>query len=157
MALLWYGIPWSRKTKHEACLILQRVPWGKEMSLLPSWRLWVLYNYVHKGLASHSIVINKWATVQAKPERGFLLSCNYTCFHIHRARLAQHEGWLVMCRTPGNASHLSSCLVCLIIQEFLTMVSNSGPEKLLNFTASSSISVIINSITKETWDFSKIF
>ena len=127
-ALLWCGIPWSRKTKHEVCLILYRVPWGQGVSLLPSWRLWVLYNSVHKGLASHSPVINKWAAVKAKPERGLPLSCHRTCFHIHRARLARHEGWLVVRWTPGKASHLS-CLVCLIIQEFLTTVCSSGPQK----------------------------
>lgn len=46
-----------------------------------------------------------------KPERGLPLSCHHTCFHIHRARLAQHEGWLAVRWTPGKASQLS-CL-CL--------------------------------------------
>lgn len=103
-------------------------PGAKEVSLLPSWRLWVLYNSVHKGLASHSPVINKWAAVKAKPERGLPPSCHHTCFHIRRARPAQHEGWLVVRWTPGKASRLY-CLVCLIIQEFLTAVYRSGPQR----------------------------
>lgn len=127
---LWCGIPWSRKTKHEVCLILHRVPWGQGVSLLPSWRLWVLYNSIHRGPASHSPVINKWAAMEAEGERWFPLSCHHTCFHSHRARLAPYEGWLVLYRTPGKAI-LLSCLVCLIIQEILTTVSSSEPQKQL--------------------------
>lgn len=99
------GIPLSRKTKHEACLLLHREPQGQEVSLLPSRWLWVLYNSVHRGAASHSPVINQWATVQPKPERPSL-SCHHTCFHMHTASLPQHEGWLGVHQTPGNASHL---------------------------------------------------
>lgn len=138
LALLCCEIPPSRKTKHEACLILHRVPWGQEVSLLPSWRLWVLYNSVHKGPASHSPVINKWAAVQAKPARVLPLSCHRTCFHMRRARQAQHEGWLAASWTPGTASHLS-CLVCLIIQESLTMACGSEAQKQSNLTALSSL------------------
>lgn len=116
---LWCGIPWSRKTKHEVCLILRRASWGQEVSLLPSWRLWVLYNSVHKGPASLSPVINKWAAAKAALERGFPLSCHHTCFHIHRAGPASYEGWLLVCWTPGKAVELS-CLVGLIIQRILT-------------------------------------
>lgn len=121
------------KTKREVCLILHRVPWGQGVSLLPSWRLWVLYNGVHKGPASHSPVINKWAVVEAEHERGLPLSCHHTCFHIHRASVLQHEGWLAVSRTPGKASSLSS-LVCLIIQQFLTTVYSSRAKKKNNNT-----------------------
>lgn len=140
--LFWCGIPWSRKTKHEACLILHRVPWGQEVSLLPSWRLWVLYNSIHKGLASHSPVINKWAAVQAKAERGLSLSCHHTCFHIHWARLAQHEGWLVVSWTPGKASHCS-CLVCLIFKSLWQWSAAQEHKKQLNSIA---LSLLVPSV-----------
>lgn len=102
----WCRIPLSRKTKRKACLLLHREPRGWEVRLLPSCWLWVLYNSVHRGAASHSSVINKWATVQAKPERPSL-SCHHTCFHAHTGGVRRHEGWLGAHRTPGNASRLS--------------------------------------------------
>lgn len=106
ITLFLCGIPLSRKTKHEACLLLHREPRGQEVSLLPSRWHWVLYNSVHRGPASHSSVINKWATVQAKPERPSL-SCHHTCFHMHTGSVHRHEGWLGAHRTRGNTSHLS--------------------------------------------------
>lgn len=83
-------------------------------------------------------VINKWAAVQAKPARVLPLSCHRTCFHTRRARQARHEGWLAASWTPGTASHLS-CLVCLIIQEFLTMACSSEAQKQWNLAALSSL------------------
>lgn len=55
-----------------------------------------------------------------------------------RARQAQHEGWLAASWTPGTASHLS-CLVCLIIQEFLTMAYSSEAQKQPKLAALSSL------------------
>lgn len=110
--VVWdHFILWSRKTKHEVYLILHRVPWGKGVSLLPSWRLWVLYNSVHKGLASHNPVINKWAAVKAKPERGLPLSCRSTCFHSHRAQAGRAWRMAVSAQNSRESMRSSSPVV----------------------------------------------
>lgn len=148
LALLCCEIPWSRKTKHEACLILHRVPWGQEVSLLPSWRLWVLYNSVHKGPASHSPVINKWAAVQAKPARVLPLSCHRTCFHMRKSQTS--PAWRMTCSELNSRDGEPPLLSCLFDN---SRVSDNGVQLGGTKTADARSFVII-SVAR---DFNKMF